>query len=61
MAEKITAQTSFVVLVKNDVLVLRPGITGLWARDDGGPRVDATLTAAKPGYTLQWVIYRMNA
>ncbi|AXX33014.1 hypothetical protein APASM_5649 [Actinosynnema pretiosum subsp. pretiosum] len=36
--------------------MLSPGNLGFWARDDDGPRVDATLTAVKPSHTIQWVI-----
>jgi hypothetical protein len=60
MAEKITGQTSLVVLEER-CLVLSPGNAGFWARDDGGPRVDGTLTAAKPRDTLLRVIPVMYA
>ncbi|GAA1270957.1 hypothetical protein GCM10009634_12560 [Saccharothrix xinjiangensis] len=60
MAEKITAQTSFVVLADELVLVSRSWESGCWARDDDGPRVDATLTVAKPNHTMLTVISVIN-
>jgi hypothetical protein len=42
--------------VKNECPRAQTSYQQVGARDDGGPRVDATLTAAKPRDTRQWVI-----
>jgi hypothetical protein len=57
MAEKITAQTSFVVLGERTSPRVQVLESGCWARDDDGPRVDETLTVAKRIHTILRVIF----